>query len=91
LTQENIREIAKLMLKKVEKKLDDQGILLEVDDAVIEDLAKAGFDPQFGARPMRRTIQDKVENSIAELILGKKVRRGDVIHFTSTGVNVKTK
>ncbi len=89
LKQEEIHKIAQLMLKRVAKKLDEQGMVLAVDDDVVEDLAKAGFDPQFGARPMRRTIQDRVENQIAELILAKKVSRGDTIHFSKDGVNIE--
>ncbi len=89
LTQSQIQQIAGLMLKKIAKKLDEQGIVLQVDEDVLAKLAEAGFDPQFGARPMRRVMQDKVENAIAELLLAKKAGRGDVIHFSAQGVEVK--
>ncbi len=89
LNQEEIQQIARLMLKRVERHLDDQGIILQIDEEVVQRLASAGFDPQFGARPMRRTIQDSVENPIAEILLAKKARRGDVIHFTAQGVRVE--
>jgi len=48
-----------------------------VEESALEALAEVGYDPEFGARPMRRAIQDKVENQLAELILSKKLNRRD--------------
>lgn len=80
LTRDNIKQVASLMLRSISKTLEtDQGVTLEVTDAALESLAEVGFDPQFGARPMRRAIQDTVQNALAELILEKKLQRRDVV------------
>jgi ATP-dependent Clp protease ATP-binding subunit ClpC len=80
LTRDNIKQVASLMLRSIGKTLEtDQGVTLEVTDAALESLAEVGFDPQFGARPMRRAIQDTVQNNLAELILEKKLQRRDVV------------
>jgi len=74
-----IREIAGLMLKRLAKDLDNKGIELRVDDAALDFLADVGFDPDFGARPMRRAIQERVENKLAEYILSGKLNRRDTV------------
>lgn len=79
LMREEIKMIAKLMLKRVAKDLEQRGVELRVEDAALEALAVAGFDPEFGARPMRRVIQERVENKLAELILSGKLQRRDVV------------
>ncbi len=81
LTRENIIKIAGFMLKRVERDLDERGVLFVVAPEALEDLADVGFDPEFGARPMRRAIQDKVENGIAELVLSKKLKRGVTVNL----------
>ncbi|MBT3538725.1 ATP-dependent Clp protease ATP-binding subunit [Candidatus Parcubacteria bacterium] len=79
LTRDEIKTIAGLMLKRVAKDLEARGVELRVEDAALEALADVGFDPEFGARPMRRAIQDRVENYLAELILQGKLERRDVL------------
>jgi len=79
LSQEDIKKIAGLMLKRVAKDLEAKGIELRVEPAALEFLARAGFDPDFGARPMRRTLEDRVENNLASLFLAGKLRRRDVV------------
>lgn len=79
LQREEIKQVAGLMLKRVEKDLAQRGVGLRVEDGALEALAEVGFDPEFGARPMRRAIQDNVENKLAELILEKKLNRRDTI------------
>lgn len=79
LNREEIKIIASLMLKRLAKDLENKGLGLRVEDSALEYLAEVGFDPEFGARPMRRAIQDKVENKIAEIILKSKIKRRDVI------------
>jgi len=79
LEREEIKQIAGLMLKRVESDLETKGIGFRVEDVALEALATAGFDPEFGARPMRRAIQDHVENKLAELVLGGKLKRRDVV------------
>lgn len=79
LNREEIKQIAGLMLKGVAKDLETRGVGLRVEEAALEALADVGFDPEFGARPMRRAIQDRVENKLAELILQSKLQRRDTI------------
>lgn len=74
-----IKQIASMMLKGVAKDLEARGVGLRVEDGALEALADVGFDPDFGARPMRRAIQDRVENKLAELILQNKLQRRDTV------------
>lgn len=82
-----IKKIAGFMLQRVAKDLEKRGVELKVEDSALEALAEVGFDPEFGARPMRRAIQDKVESQLAELILAGKLRRRDVV-VVGENVNV---
>ncbi|EKD67676.1 MAG: hypothetical protein ACD_48C00273G0004, partial [uncultured bacterium] len=77
LTRDETKLIAGLMLGRIKKDIEAKGMFFEVEDAALEALAEGGYDPEFGARPMRREIQEKVENQLAELILSKKLRRRD--------------
>lgn len=79
LTRTEIKQVAGFMLKRVAKDLESRGVELRVEDVALEALAEVGFDPEFGARPMRRAIQDKVEDPLAELVLSGKLRRRDVL------------
>jgi len=79
LKREEIKQVASLMLKRVEKDLENRGVGLVVEEAALEALAEVGFDPNFGARPMRRAIQEHVENQLAELILAKKLQRRNTV------------
>ena len=53
------------------------GVKLEADDSAVAELAKEGFDPRYGARPLRRAIQNKVEDAVAEQLLDGTLRAGD--------------
>lgn len=78
LTKENIREIVGIMLKQVAKRLHKNiGIELEVTEAAKDYLANEGFDEAYGARPLRRAIQSKVEDKLAEELLDNKIKYGD--------------
>ena len=79
LTRPEIKQVAGYMLKRVAKDLESRGVELRVEDVALEALAEVGFDPEFGARPMRRAIQNKVEDPLAELVLSGKLRRRDVL------------
>ena len=85
LTLDNVLSISKLMIKKIEKNLSSKGIGLLYDEAGLLKLAKAGYDPKFGARPLRRLLQDKIENEIANLILTKQLNRRDTVFINETG------
>jgi len=69
LDDQNIQAIAKIQLALVEKRLAKMEIKLEVSDAALAHIAKAGFDPVFGARPLKRAIQSEIENPLAKQIL----------------------
>ncbi len=79
LTEEHIREIARLMINKSKQRLLQKGIHLEVTEEALTELARDGFDPLFGARPMRRLIQDRVEDALARYLLSGKIYRRDVV------------
>ena len=76
LTREQISQIVGLLLKQVENRLEEQQISIELTEAAREWLAHEGFDPVFGARPLRRAIQRYVENALSNRILAGEVQRG---------------
>ncbi|MFW0862554.1 MAG: AAA family ATPase [Candidatus Komeilibacteria bacterium] len=89
LTQEHIEQIALLLLKKETKRLEAKGIFLEATDIAVKELAALGYDPKFGARPLRRVIQEKVENALANFLLtGKIDRRDKVVLETADKIRV---
>ena len=69
LTKEQIRQIVDLMLKRVRTQLTEQDITLDVTDEAMDLLAKRGYDHNFGARPLRRIIQNLIEDPLAEGML----------------------
>ena len=79
LEQKHINEIVKLMVKDVQNRLGDLGISLEVTTEAMEIIAKEGYDPEFGARPLKRAIQKLIEDKISEEILGNEVKAGDKV------------
>jgi ATP-dependent Clp protease ATP-binding subunit ClpC len=79
LNSEQIKEVAKLMLKQLSGQMKEKEITLEFTDAAINKLAKIGFDPVYGARPMRRTIQEKIEDSLAKKLISGEIKRGDKV------------
>jgi len=85
LTEENIVVIATLMLKKIKKNLADKGINFKADKEGVAVLARAGYDPKFGARPLRRLLQERVEDEIANLFLANKLKRRDTVFISSNG------
>ena len=85
LTREHIKQVAGLLLKKNSQRLEEKGIVLQVTDAALEELASAGFDPLFGARPMRRLIQDRVDDALARYLLTGQVGRRDTVVLDVNG------
>ncbi len=79
LSAENVRAIAKIQLKQLAARMAAQTIGLEVSEAALDEIAKVGFDPQFGARPLKRAIQDRIENGIARLLLEGKAGPEDKV------------
>ena len=80
LTEDNIRQIARRMLEVTGARMAQQGITLEADDDAVAELARDGFDPQYGARPLRRAIQSMVEDAVAEKMLEGELKSGDTAH-----------
>jgi ATP-dependent Clp protease ATP-binding subunit ClpB len=79
LTREQLAEIVELQLAKLRERLADRGISLELTDAAKEALAEAGWDPSFGARPLKRAIQRLVENPLALRLLEGELSDGDTV------------
>ncbi|RJO60445.1 MAG: ATP-dependent Clp protease ATP-binding subunit [Dehalococcoidia bacterium] len=79
LEKEQIRQIVDLMLVSVTKQLAEKGITLEVTETAKDLLGKKGYDEVFGARPLRRTIQDLIENRLSEELLRAGFREGDTV------------
>ena len=74
LTEDNIKAIADLMMKKVTKKLDDRNIKLQYTPAIINYVIKNGYDPEYGARPLRRIIEQTIEDCLADALLSGKIK-----------------
>jgi ATP-dependent Clp protease ATP-binding subunit ClpB len=79
LDRRQIEAIARIQLRRLEDRLAKQDLKLVVSDAALAELAKVGFDPVYGARPLKRAIQQQIENPIAKLLLEGKVGPKDVI------------
>src|SRR5678815_5360108 len=79
LDQKHIEQIAKIQLKVLEARLEKMEMKLEVTPRALAELAKVGFDPVFGARPLKREIQRQIENPVAKLILEGRFGPKDVI------------
>ena len=83
LTREQIQQIARMLLDKVAARLAERGIRLESDDSAVELLAQSGFDPQYGARPLRRAIQRMVEDALSEEILSGHIQLGSQVRASA--------
>lgn len=81
LSEENIKSIARIQLARVDKRLDESGYQFDISDKALEYLAQKGFDPVYGARLLKRTIQQEIENPLAEQILSGKLVSGKKIHL----------
>ena len=77
LTKENLLDIAHLLLSKIQKSLAQRNIEFIITDELKEKIVELGYDIKFGARNMKRVIQDKVENSIAQALLKGEIKKGD--------------
>ncbi|MEK7664945.1 MAG: ATP-dependent Clp protease ATP-binding subunit [Patescibacteria group bacterium] len=81
LTKENLLDIAGLMLKTLQKNLKEKEIDLEITEPLKQKIVELSYKPAFGAREMRRVIQDKVENNIAEALISETIKKGDKIEI----------
>jgi ATP-dependent Clp protease ATP-binding subunit ClpB len=85
LDKAQIREIAKIQLRGLEKRLAERGIRLELSDKAFDVLGNIGFDPVYGARPLKRAIQQQIENPLAQKILSGEYAQGDVVRVDAEG------
>lgn len=100
LSEEDLKQVVKIQMRKVGKTLSEQEITIEATDILLSWLVKEGYDPVFGARPLRRLIQEKIEGFLADKILSGEIKRGDKvlldhfgqeeIIFTKTGAKFAT-
>jgi ATP-dependent Clp protease ATP-binding subunit ClpB len=79
LDKAQIKQIARIQMQGLEKRLAERGLRIEVSDAAFQLLGNVGFDPIYGARPLKRAIQAQLENPLAQKILSAEFVSGDVI------------
>lgn len=94
LNEAEIKSIVRLQLEKVSQLLAGQGVTLSFSDSLIEDLAKRGYQPEFGARELRRLIKTDVENVLARKLLSGEIKEGSnvsVDYSAKSGIEIKIK
>ncbi|OGH24109.1 MAG: hypothetical protein A3B47_04545 [Candidatus Levybacteria bacterium RIFCSPLOWO2_01_FULL_39_24] len=87
LGKEEVMQIIKLLLNDLSKKLLEKDITVNFDEKIIAKIAQEGFDEQFGARPLKRFIQDNIEDVLAQKILKEEIERGDKINISVDSTN----
>lgn len=90
LTKENVEKIVKLLLQELVNNLKEKDIAVSYDKKIVEKVAKEGFDGEFGARPIKRFIQDNIEDLIAKKILKDEIKRGNKVLFSTDDANTIT-
>ena len=85
LDKAQIKQIARIQLRGLEKRLAERGIRIELSDKAYDLLGNVGFDPVYGARPLKRAIQQQLENPLAQQILSGKFGNGDVVRVDAEG------
>jgi ATP-dependent Clp protease ATP-binding subunit ClpA len=88
LRKEDVQQIADILLDDVKRLVHAQGLTLEIDDDVRNRLASDGFDPQFGARPLRREIQQRLENKLSTVLLTGEYLPGSTINAVLKGDDI---
>ncbi|MEG1350793.1 MAG: ATP-dependent chaperone ClpB, partial [Hafnia sp.] len=91
LDQKNIKAIARIQLERLYQRLEEKGYSVTITDAALEQLSKAGFDPVYGARPLKRAIQQEIENPLAQQILSGKLIPGKAITLDVDGDQIIAK
>jgi ATP-dependent Clp protease ATP-binding subunit ClpB len=79
LSQKDIRKVVDIQVDLIRKRLDEAGVKIDISDAARERLSKLGYDPQFGARPLKRVLQRELLNELSKQILSGKVSKDSVI------------
>jgi ATP-dependent Clp protease ATP-binding subunit ClpB len=88
LAKSQIRGIADIQLALLEKRLADADLTMELSEPVMDKICEAGFDPVYGARPLKRAIQQLLENPLAQQMLGANFAPGDIVHIDLEGDQV---
>lgn len=83
LGQDAVRRIAKIQIDRLADRVLAQGIELKVEDSALDEIAKVGFDPHFGARPLKRAVQEHLENGLARLLLEGKAAPTDTVKVSA--------
>ena len=91
LEREQLGEIVRLQVEGLRGRLAERGIGMELNDAAIEVLIEKGYDPAFGARPLKRTIQRELENPLALMVLSGEIADGDSVAVDADGDGVALK
>lgn len=89
LKQEDVRKIADLQIAKLADRMKKQGITLRVEESAVDLLSEKGYDPSFGARPLKRTIQSMLQNAVADRILDGKPGEHEVLTASADGDRIK--
>ncbi len=89
LSRQNLLDISQLMLNKIRKGLEEKNIEFIITEELKEKIVKLGYDITFGARNLQRTIQDKVENPLAEALLRGDIKKGDSIEISAVNFKVR--
>jgi ATP-dependent Clp protease ATP-binding subunit ClpB len=79
LVREQIRAICRIQIGYLQKRLAERDISLQISEAVLDKLGEAGFDPVYGARPLKRAIQQELENPLAQEILAGRIEPGEAV------------
>ena len=85
LAQQHIRAITEIQLQQLQARLNDRDIKLIFSDAALDNLSEAGFDPVYGARPLKRAIQELVENPLAQSLLSGEIQIGEIVNVEMSG------
>jgi len=85
LSRDDMKGIVDIQLARLQKLLTDRKLTLDVDDKAKEWLGEVGYDPVYGARPLKRVIQRELQNPLAEMILAGRITDGETVHVTTSG------
>jgi ATP-dependent Clp protease ATP-binding subunit ClpB len=85
LSREQMYAIVDIQISRLQKLLTDRKIIIKIDDSARTWLASRGYDPTYGARPLKRVIQRNVQDILAELLLEGKIKDGDIVTVSATG------
>ena len=91
LTQENLKKIVEIQIEDLRKRLNKQHLTLKISEKALDYLAKKGYDPDFGARPLKRLIQQEIENPLAVKIIEGSAKNGDTVKVDLVNGNLQVK